>query len=102
MVFVNYALYSTIYTISTIAIVMSCDGVEESGKKIVKTCFLYQEVLEKPWLKQDLILFAKFTKQLAPKFSAAGFFQINQSVLSTLFSAVITYLIIILQFNMTL
>ncbi|KAJ8954998.1 hypothetical protein NQ318_000430 [Aromia moschata] len=88
--------------VSTIVIVMSCDGVEKCGQQIVKTCFLYREVMEKPALKDDLVLFAKFVKQLSPKFSAAGFFQINQSLLSALFSAVMTYLIIIIQFNMTL
>lgn len=81
---------------------MSCDGVEQSGKKIVKTCFMYHDVMEKPSVKDELVLFVKFVKELAPTFSAAGFFQINQSVISTLFSAVTTYLIIIIQFNMTL
>lgn len=81
---------------------MFCDGVERSGRNVVKTCFLHQELLEKPSCKDELMLFARIIKELAPTFSAAGFFPVNQGVLSTLFSAVTTYLIIIIQFNMSL
>ncbi|KAJ8917988.1 hypothetical protein NQ315_011441 [Exocentrus adspersus] len=101
-ILIAYVIYSIVYIISTVAIVMSCDGVEQSGKRIAKTCFLYQEVLEKPSFKEELVLFSRFATELAPSFTAAGFFQINQPVLATLFSAVTTYLIIIIQFNMTL
>ncbi|XP_018567270.1 gustatory receptor 68a-like [Anoplophora glabripennis] len=93
---------SMVYIVSTVVIVMSCDGVEQSGKQIGKICFLHQEPLDKSSLKEELVLFTKITKELAPTFSAAGFFTINQSVLPTLFSTVSTYLIIIIQFNMTL
>ncbi|XP_056631925.1 uncharacterized protein LOC130442002 [Diorhabda sublineata] len=96
------ALYSIIYLLSTIAIVISCDRVEKTARRIVSACYLKPGLLDRTPIRDDIIFFAEFTEKLIPSFSAAGFFQINQNILSTLFSAIITYLIIIIQFNLAL
>ncbi|KAJ8936753.1 hypothetical protein NQ314_012173 [Rhamnusium bicolor] len=88
--------------ISTTALIMSCDGVEKSGRNITTTCYIKLGAMENSMLRDELMLMAKCTEKLTPKFSAAGFFQVNQHVLATIFSSMTTYLIIIIQFNLTL
>lgn len=82
----------------TIVVVMSCNGVEMNGKKVITTCFSKLADLESP-LREELYLMAKCTEQLAPKISAAGFFTLNQATLMSIISFLTTYLIIIIQFN---
>ncbi|XP_074028945.1 uncharacterized protein [Leptinotarsa decemlineata] len=96
--FIN-ATYATLYSLSTVAIVMACNGVEKTGRNIVTICYLSHHVLEKSPIRDEILSFADFAEHLIPQFSAAGFFQVNQKVLSSVFSAVITYFIIIIQFN---
>ncbi|KAJ8926356.1 hypothetical protein NQ314_021285 [Rhamnusium bicolor] len=88
--------------IFTVVIVMSCDDVDKNAKKITTTCYILQEGRIESSLRTELICLAEYTKELTPKFTAAGFFKIDQSTLATLFSAIITYLIICIQFNMAL
>nr|WJJ63347.1 gustatory receptor 7 [Pachyrhinus yasumatsui] len=99
--FVN-TLYSTLYVVCTTRIVMACDSVEISGRNIQKTCLILYENCEKCETKEEFYRLENYVQGLCPEFSAAGFWHINQRVLSTLFSSVMTYLIIIIQFNITL
>nr|ALR72586.1 putative gustatory receptor GR9 [Colaphellus bowringi] len=78
---------------------MSCDGVERCADRIVTTCYMNLDILEKSPIREEILSFTEYVEQLTPVFSAVGFFQVNQKVLSSLFSAVISYFIIIIQFN---
>ncbi|XP_030747380.1 uncharacterized protein LOC115875929 [Sitophilus oryzae] len=95
-------VYPILYIICNTEVVMACDAVVKSGKKISKMCFMLHEQTDNNELKEAFLKLAVYTQGLCPYFSAAGFWYVEQEVLSTLFSSVITYLIIIIQFNMTL
>ncbi|KAG5878405.1 hypothetical protein JTB14_029678 [Gonioctena quinquepunctata] len=81
---------------------MACDSVEQSGKQIIKTCFILHESSENLLVRDQLMILATYAKQWKPTFTAGGFFDVNQSCISSIFSAIITYLVIIIQFNMVL
>lgn len=85
---------------TTITIVMACENVQKAGKEIILNCYLYQDQIDSLEARQELLAFCDYAKHLIPTFSAAGFFTLNQHTLSSLFTALITYLIIIIQFNM--
>ncbi|XP_076255988.1 uncharacterized protein LOC143193576 [Rhynchophorus ferrugineus] len=95
-------IYPILYICCVTKIVMACDSVVKSGHKITKLCYLLYEQSSGYERQETFINLAQFTQGLCPQFSAAGFWLVDQSILSTLFSSVITYLIIIIQFNMTL
>lgn len=81
-------------------IVMSCDAVEKSGRNFTTRCYLLQEGMKKSKTRDELVHLGKFSKQLNPVFSAAGFFTVNQLILSGLFSTATTYSIICIQFDL--
>lgn len=83
----------------TTAIVMSCDAVEQTGDNCITTCYILQTKLRKSPLRSELLFLALYVEKLKPKFSAAGFYQVNQLILAGIFSVVITYAIICIQFN---
>ncbi|XP_066251993.1 uncharacterized protein [Euwallacea similis] len=94
--------YLLLYTICNVQVVMSCNAVLKCSKKIWITCLMLHQQTETAEIREVYLILSHFIKGLSPEFSAAGFWMVNQSVLSTLFSSVMTYLIIIIQFNMTL
>uniref|UniRef100_A0A6P7FAR5 Uncharacterized protein LOC114328342 isoform X1 n=1 Tax=Diabrotica virgifera virgifera TaxID=50390 RepID=A0A6P7FAR5_DIAVI len=78
-----------------ILIINSCDRVEKKANELLEAC-IYVAGETKDATAQDMVNFIKY---LIPKFSCAGFFGINQMVLSTFLSTTSTYIIIILQFR---
>lgn len=78
---------------------MSCDAVEKSGEKFITTCYVLQTGLGRSLLRTELLYLAHYAENLKPKFSAAGFYQVNQLILAGIFSVVTTYAIISIQFN---
>uniref|UniRef100_A0A6P7G3L3 Gustatory and pheromone receptor 39a-like n=1 Tax=Diabrotica virgifera virgifera TaxID=50390 RepID=A0A6P7G3L3_DIAVI len=85
-----------------LSLIMSCNSVEVNGQSFIKTCYLLHETVEEQEEKDHLLLLAKYGQLWRPIFTAAGFYDVNQSSLSSIFSALITYLVIIIQFNMVL
>ncbi|XP_050498885.1 uncharacterized protein LOC126879719 [Diabrotica virgifera virgifera] len=81
---------------------MSCDKVEMNARDFCTTCDLLQGEMDKCDLREELISLGYLTNQLQPKCSAAGFFTVNQLILGGLFSSVISYLIVSIQFNVSL
>ncbi|CAG9840913.1 unnamed protein product [Diabrotica balteata] len=75
--------------------ILSCDKIEKKLDELAETCVYIQSTTEDPH-SIDLVT---MTKLLNRKYSAAGFFHINQRLLPQLFSGLMTYLIVILQFN---
>ncbi|KAJ8924248.1 hypothetical protein NQ315_007040 [Exocentrus adspersus] len=82
--------------------VMSCNSVETSGAKLTKTCYMLHEGCNSQLVKEQLMQLAEYVEQWKPNLSAAGFYNVNQSTLSAVFEAIITYLVIIIQFNLAL
>ncbi|XP_050516305.1 uncharacterized protein LOC126891165 [Diabrotica virgifera virgifera] len=76
---------------------MSYDRVEKKAEQLIQTCIYIQATTG----DENALVIANLAKELTPKFSAAGFFDINQQLLPTFFSNLSTYLIIILQFKMS-
>ncbi|CAG9812395.1 unnamed protein product [Phaedon cochleariae] len=97
----NY-LEPLVQIVSLTVMIMSCDSTEKSGQKIIKTCFHLHDHVENFTVKEKLLMLANYVKQWKPVFSAAGFYDIHQTTLSSIFSAFITYSVIIIQFNMVL
>lgn len=81
---------------------MSCDALENSGKKVINTCYILHEGTDSRLVKDHLLQMAEYAEKWRPTLSAAGFYNINQSTLSAVFEAIITYLVIIIQFNLAL
>ncbi|KAJ8937834.1 hypothetical protein NQ318_016714 [Aromia moschata] len=95
-------LIKTSFQVAVSGLLMACDKVEKSSAKITATCYMRLDGLECPAVRDEIILMAKYVTELAPKLSAAGFFQLNQYFMSTIFSSLMTYLIILIQFNLSL
>lgn len=68
---------------------------EKRADDLIRTCVYIQAETG----DENARILANLAKDLRPKFSAAGFFEINQRILPTFFSNLSTYLIIILQFK---
>lgn len=49
--------------------------------------------------RNEIKLFASFAKYLQPEISSAGFFNVNQKMPLSLLTALITYMIVIIQLN---
>lgn len=77
---------------------MSCNELERAGNSIVLTCATFQQVVINPAAAAELFYLGHYMERLSPSISAAGFFKINQSLLTTMISTIATYLIIYLQF----
>lgn len=80
---------------------MSSNSVEKAGRQIQIICYKYQDKVERRIERNEIILFASFAKYLQPQIHAAGFFCVNQDMLSSLLTALFTYMIVIIQFNMS-
>ncbi|KAJ8922949.1 hypothetical protein NQ315_001495 [Exocentrus adspersus] len=93
---------SVILIISMVVLIMSCNSVEVSGDKLVRTCYMLHEGCDSQPVKDQVMQLAEYAEQWKPNLSAAGFYNVNQSTLSAIFEAVITYLVIIIQFNLAL
>ncbi|XP_066157939.1 uncharacterized protein [Euwallacea fornicatus] len=79
-------------------------GYERLRKKIqnnIKTCLMLQEELAQGQLRREIGFMIKIMKKFQPKMSAIGFFEMDFQLISGYVSIVFTYLIIILQFNLT-
>ncbi|XP_072397482.1 uncharacterized protein [Diabrotica undecimpunctata] len=93
--------YAATYIMSTIIIVRSCDTVEKMAKDTLMSCYIQQESLKGTEFEQELLQFVNLSNAFLPVYNA-GFVTLNLQVLSSLFSATLTYLIVIIQFDLTL
>lgn len=76
---------------------MAFDEIETNGKKVTKTCYLLQEGSESPLMKERLLELAKFAEKSKPVFSAAGFYIVNQTTLTSMFKTTINYMVVLIQ-----
>lgn len=76
-----------------------CDSIEQTGKNITTTCYLLHQLIPDIELAEQLLYLGNYTEKLSPVISAAGFFNINRSILSTIISTLLAYLIVCIQFS---
>ncbi|KAG5895102.1 hypothetical protein JTB14_036377 [Gonioctena quinquepunctata] len=94
-------LFAIIYPISLTIMVMSCDSLEKSGQKMIKTCYALHLKLENGNIKEQMLLLAEYMEEWRPILSAGGFYALNRKCLLKIFSSFVTYLFVILQFTLT-
>ncbi|KAG5868349.1 hypothetical protein JTB14_023135 [Gonioctena quinquepunctata] len=92
--------YPIIFIFFTVVVVMACEELKRSGEQVTTTCYILLSSIQESTVKKFLIL-TDLTEKLTPKTEAAGFYEVDQTLLSTFFSALITYLIVCIQFNST-
>ncbi|KAG5899310.1 hypothetical protein JTB14_029263 [Gonioctena quinquepunctata] len=79
--------------------IISCDTVEKSAKRLLKTSYLLQVNIEDDNIMEELISLSKVIGDLSPQFTALGLFRFNQQLIPAFFSTMTSYVIILLQFN---
>uniref|UniRef100_A0A6P7FZ17 Uncharacterized protein LOC114332480 n=1 Tax=Diabrotica virgifera virgifera TaxID=50390 RepID=A0A6P7FZ17_DIAVI len=85
-----------------ILISSACESTERTGKEVIDICYELSLKEQDPRNKEHLMDLAFYTKQWRPRFSAAGFFNCNQRCFNFFFSKFIDYLVITLQFDLSL
>ncbi|VEN50178.1 unnamed protein product [Callosobruchus maculatus] len=94
--------YPVFYACSTTALTFACEAAKRNA--ITLSTLLFRRL---PYftgsrlIRRELMTVAKSAKELIPSFSAGGFYQVNQYLLSSLFSTVTTYLIVIVQLSLS-
>lgn len=83
----------------TAVVVMSCDAVEKSAERLATTCCILQGGINDLKMREELLYLRNYVEHLKPTFSAAGFYRVNQYTLAGIFSVLLTYTIICIQFN---
>lgn len=86
-----------------IILAASCDLATKEAKKTGYLCYkLTQEISgcsQSTGIRDDLILFAQLATNQAPYFSAAGFFNVDYTMLLSIFGSVTAYIVVLIQFN---
>ncbi|CAH1996875.1 unnamed protein product [Acanthoscelides obtectus] len=95
----SIVLYVGIYLSFTILIVLSCDATVKQGKRFTESCYALHVKNSNHYVKEEFKSLAVISEKIAPVFSAAGFYTINQMFLSTLFTALTSYAIVCIQFS---
>nr|CAH7766070.1 unnamed protein product [Callosobruchus chinensis] len=95
---INKICFITYSLVGPLAVMLCCDSAINESRNIVKICYtLEQNETYTEEEKQELkSIVDQFTSD-PPKFTAAGFFEINRSNILSFFSATATYLIVIIQ-----
>lgn len=83
-----------------VAVIVSCDLTTKEANRIINTCYNQQQLYSVDSAEYyELVKLAILARDIRPGFTAAGFFSVNRVLLFSILSVVITYFIIILQFN---
>ncbi|XP_060533779.1 gustatory receptor 68a-like [Cylas formicarius] len=96
---ITYTAFPVGYLIPMVLISLSCDRAVKSCRNIHKTSHILYGSTTHMALKTKLLEVINFTAGLNPEFNASGFWIVNQKLLSAFFATLITYLIIVIQFN---
>lgn len=82
-----------------INIINGCDRIEKKYNDLLCECCHLQVEIKNDLMRNELQTVENFIRKLPPVFTAAGFFRINQGLYSSLCSTLVSYLIVIIQFN---
>lgn len=78
----------------------TCENIEQTGKRITISCYILYKHSGNPYISRELIALCLYVEKLSPHITAAHFFTLNRSLLSTLLSNIVSYLILVVQFSM--
>lgn len=81
--------------------VMSCDALETRGQQILGQLLQVHFNVCRDSINIDMLAVAAITEKWRP-ISKTPFFDINKSCLSKMFTSVVTYLVILIQFHLGL
>lgn len=63
------------------------------------SCYELQSKTIDNFVRDKLINLTNYIKELPPKITAFGFFDVNQAIFSSIISTLVAYIVIILQFG---
>lgn len=94
-----YLHFFSLFQMFTISIIKGCDKIEKKHADLLWECSRLQVEINNESVRNDLHNVEDYIRNLPPVFTAAGFFRLNQRLFSSLSSALVTYVIVIIQFN---
>ncbi|KAG5899307.1 hypothetical protein JTB14_029260 [Gonioctena quinquepunctata] len=97
-----FSVYIIIQNVYTLIIILSCDRVEKSAKKLLVTSYRLQVKDGVDNITKECIDLSKVIKNLSPEFTTLGLFRINQRLIPAFLSSMASYVIVLLQFNFKL
>lgn len=80
------------------ALIISCDYAANEANNVIKVCYKVQENLNSA-RKEEVFNFLALIDANKPCYTAAGYFELDRSILFTFLSTATTYFIIVVQFN---
>ncbi|KAG5882703.1 hypothetical protein JTB14_035706 [Gonioctena quinquepunctata] len=92
--------YNIVFLGSLVIFILSCDKVNKCNKKLITLCNLHAGNAKNPILKEKILTLGIYAENWKPTFSAAGFYDINIKSLSMIFSTLMSYVIVTLQFDL--
>nr|UTN00882.1 gustatory receptor [Semanotus bifasciatus] len=90
------------YLVMVLILVSSCDSVKKNANQVIRTCYLLHSTVESIIIRDQLQQLAVYAENWSLSFSAAGFYNIDQSTFPGLFNVILTYTVISIQFNLAL
>lgn len=87
------------FQMSLLILFFSCNSVEKRGKRMEKICWHLYDRLEDERTKEKVYFLAKYTEVWRPVFTAAGFFNITHTSLPDIFSEIVAYAVMLIQFH---
>lgn len=84
----------------SVIVILSCDKVENIGKKLCNTCRNLQAISTDEAVSSELKCLAQVLENLSPRFKAAGFVIINRNIIFGICSIITSNLIVALQFHL--
>lgn len=96
---INLYLCIQLFQIFSIRIINGCDKIEKKYTDLLFECSHWRVEIKDESLRNELQSVENYIRNLPPVFSAAGFFQLNQGLYSSICSALVTYFIVIIQFS---
>lgn len=77
---------------------MECDQIETQQYTLLEVCYHLQNEIHEKSAKDELNELINYMQYSPQKFTAAGFFHLNRGYFSTLISALVSYMIVVVQF----
>lgn len=97
--FHNEVMNIFLFQFVTIAIINGCNSIEQIHDDILTECIGLHVKIKLHSIRDDLLSIERYIRNMPPVFTAVGFFRINRGLYSTFCSVLVTYFVIIIQFN---
>lgn len=84
----------------SVILVLDCERCVAEAVYMTGLCFSFEQTLSaKSDLRAELLKLAQLTKANLPKLSAAGYFDIDKTIILSWFSVIATYSLVLIQLN---